>query len=178
VEGRAKVGVGTAFSPCSYPDTFLCPRWPVILSWAGKSRIPEERDEEVPEVKERWPHSGRHKSGQAPASPGLRHMDVPCREVAAQWKLQILSQQQGSQKPQAHEPGVQIGKDPERVWKGVSGSQEGVSIPVGREEYCFTRKSKTGHFPQPQGWVWPPARPSGTFLKEATPAFSEPSFHP
>lgn len=110
MEGRAKVEVET------YPATFLCPRWPVTLSWVGKSRSPEERYQEVPEVKERWPHSGRHKSsGQAPASPRLRHVDVPCRGVAAEWKLQILSQHQGSQKPQAYEPGVQIGKDSERV---------------------------------------------------------------
>lgn len=64
--------------------------------------------------------------------------------IATQWKLQTLSQHQRSQKLQAYEPRVQIcqgqiGKDPERVWDGMSGPQEGVSIPVRRGEYRFTR---------------------------------------
>lgn len=60
VEGRAKVGVGTDSSPCSCPVTFLSPRWPMILSWGGES--PEKRDQEVPEVKDRWPPTGSSKS--------------------------------------------------------------------------------------------------------------------
>lgn len=116
MEGRAKVGVGLSSPLCSCPTIFPCPKWPVILSRAGENGGPEKRDQELPEVKKRWPHSGSHKStGQAPATPGLRHKDVPCRGVAAQWKQKTLSQYQRSQKPQAYESGVQIGKDPEKV---------------------------------------------------------------
>lgn len=61
----------------------------------------------------------------------------------------------GPKKLQACESRVQIGKDPERVWNGMSGSQEGVSIPVRREENCLTGRIKKDHFTTASGMGLP-----------------------
>lgn len=96
MEGRAKVRVGAASYPYPCPATFLTPRWPVTLSWAGESRLSEKRDKEDLRSREDSHTVALRHEWEPPVScrGPLQHEVHGCTSTvapAAQWELWTLS---------------------------------------------------------------------------------------